>query len=177
MSAGAVARGVVLLLLGGALGYFVGGIKEASKPVEYVFDTKTFQDAGGNTPVVYVAGTRKGDGVLYPANTMQITCYKDRMVCVTNSIEGISSDTCQLGRLDTLEELPVSKWTDYEIVAAEEVGTTGCRKTTVSIARNEQAVVFVDEPVNLTSAFCRGARTSIEKSTVEDRIGSGRSAG
>jgi hypothetical protein len=162
---GSVGRALVLVLLGGVVGYFAHSFQASMnpKPTVYVFDDKRFQ----NSPdFVYAAGSRTGQGVSYPDNTMAIGCYRDKMECWMASVEGIGKDMCQIGRMDWPSYMPITKWTDQEIVAADEGAL--CRKTTISIDRPLQTVVFVVEPVNITSGFCAGATTAIEKSTLEN---------
>ena len=52
MSMGSVARAVLLLLLGGGVGYIAGTIREDAKLVEYVFDDKFYMEAPIKAPTV-----------------------------------------------------------------------------------------------------------------------------
>jgi hypothetical protein len=164
---GSIARALVLVLLGGVVGYFAHSVHAtmSPKPTVYVFDDKRFQNS---LDFVYAAGSRTGQGVSYPDNTMAIGCYRDKMECWMASVEGIGKDMCQIGRMEWPSYMPITKWTDQEIVAAEDVAPISCRKTTLSIDRHFQTVVLVVEPVNITSTFCAGASTAIDKSTLEN---------
>lgn len=158
--------GAILLVIGAFAGFRLATMLEEHQPLGYAFGVKTYWDFGGDA--VYITGTRTGEGVDYPDNATQITCLQSRMTCVVNSIDGIGKELCQLGRLEMANELPVTEWTDTEIVASEEPNTMGCRFLTISISRREQAAVLVDRPTNITSALCRGASASTYKSTLED---------
>ncbi len=165
MSWGSLAGGLFLLLLGAAGGYFAHSIQATSKPIVYIFDDKRFM----NSPdFIYAAGTRTGQGVPFPDNTWAIGCYREKMQCWTASVEGVSTDSCQIGRMEWPTPMPITKWTDQEIVASDETSPALCRKTTLSIDRRSQTVVFVAEPVNITNSLCGGASTTTEKSTLEN---------
>jgi hypothetical protein len=164
MSWGSLAGGLFLLVLGAAGGYFAHST-QAAKPTVYIFDDKRFM----NSPdFVYAAGTRTGQSISYPDNTWAIGCYREKMECWTASVEGISTDSCQIGRVEWPSYMPVTKWTDDVIEAADELSPALCRKTTLSIDRRFQTVVFVVEPLNVTSSLCAGASTTIDKSTLEN---------
>jgi hypothetical protein len=86
------------------------------------------------------------------------------------SVEGISKDSCQIGRMEWPTSLPIISWTDQEIVAAEPEPSVACSKFTVVINRKLHTTVLIDEPINIKSSFCLGSRTTIEKSTLEDTV-------
>jgi hypothetical protein len=165
---GPIARALLLLLLGGAVGWFAHLIYATTspKPTVYIFDDKRYMEFGGET--VYAAGSRTGQGVTYPDNTMAIACFHDRMECWMASIEGISTNSCQIGRMESPSFLQITKWDDYELVASDADSTVACTKLTISINRKLQTVLFVDEPINIKSSFCSGTRTDIQKSTLEN---------
>ena len=118
--------------------------------------------------LVYVAGTLTGDGVGYPNNSVAISCFKDRMECLTYTVEQIGQN--QVSRLDMPTIYPVTKWDAYEVVAS---GTDlrNCRKETLSIVRKSESVVWVQEPINQSQAACKDSDTRILKWTIEDPPG------
>ena len=166
MTWGSAGRGLLLLLLGAAGGYFVRARDVHAKPTLYIFDDKRYQEFGDD--LVYVAGSRTGQGVSYPDNTMAIGCWRAKMECWMASVEGISNHSCQIGRMEWPTFLPITKWTDQEIVAAEPEPSSACSKLAVIINRKLQTTLLIEEPINIKSISCPGSRTSIEKSTLED---------
>ena len=135
---------------------------------QIVFDSKHFYDSAQTTgdAFVYIAGTLTGDGVGYKNNTVAVTCYKDRMECLMESVEQIGPN--QVGRLESPISYPITKWSAYEIVAADSTDTPHCRKTTISIVRTSQSAVWVEEPINQSSAECKDDDTRVRKWTIED---------
>ena len=148
----------------------VGCKKELEQQI--VFAPKAFYDSSQTTGegYMYVAGTLTGDGVAHKNNTVAVTCYKDRMECLTYSVEQIGPN--QVGRLDAPTSYPVTKWDAYEIVATA-AGDAGvdCRKVTISIVRKSETVVWIEEPINQSRAACKDADTRLLKSTIEDPPG------
>lgn len=165
MTLGSAGWGLLLLVLGAAGGYFARAHDVNAKPTLYIFDDKRYQDGEG---LVYVAGSRTGQGVSYPDNTMAIVCWRAKMQCWMASVEGISKDSCQIGRMEWPTSLPIISWTDQEIVAAEPEPSVACSKLTVVINRKLHATLLIDEPINIKTSSCPGSRTSVEKSTLED---------
>src|SRR5438552_3975086 len=93
---------VILVALTFVAGYWGGKRSVQASPPNYIFDSKTFSDfKNGSFESIYVAGTLTGDGVGYENNTTAVTCSKDTMECLVNSIQGISKTSCQLGRLSS----------------------------------------------------------------------------
>src|SRR5438128_2234309 len=93
MTWGSAGRGLLLLVLGAAGGYFARAHDVNAKPTLYIFDDRR-QEFGED--LVYVAGSRTGQGVSYPDNTMAIGCWRAKMECWMTSVEGISKDSCQI---------------------------------------------------------------------------------
>jgi len=135
---------------------------------QIVFAPKAFYDSAQTTGEgqVYVAGTLTGDGVAYKNNTVAVTCYQDRMECLTSSVEQIGSN--QVGRLDSPVTYSVIKWAPDEIVAGDSGDAPDCRKVTINIVRKTASVVWVEEPVNQSRANCKDADTRLLKWTIED---------
>ena len=73
--------------------------------------------------------------------------------------------------MDGPYEVPIVKWNDYEVVAQDEVPLFGCFRTTMTIDRKRQALLWVDEPVNQTKPSCKDADTNIRKYSIEDAPG------
>lgn len=133
------------------------------QPMMYVFDSiKAFYTQPG---YVYVAGTLTGEGVAHRYNTVQVTCYKDRQVCQTNSIEGISKQYCQLSRLDAPFELAVDRWDENEVQASASSGL--CSKSTVIINLKSEVALWVEEPRNTYDTSCAHADTRTYRWTIE----------
>jgi hypothetical protein len=149
----------------------LGCTRQAPNEQQIMFAAKSFYDSAQTTGegFVYISGTLSGDGVAYKNNTVAISCYKDRMECLINSIEQIGPN--QLSRLADPISYPITKWDSYEIVATGLVTSMSCRKDTISIVRKSESVVWVEEPVNQSSAVCKNADTRILKWTIEDSPG------
>jgi hypothetical protein len=56
----------------------------------------------------------------------------------------------QIGRMDAPFEYAIRKWSPYEVVAGDD-GGLGCAKTTITIDRKSQQVLWVEEPINQTA--------------------------
>lgn len=159
---GGIIKGVLLVSIGVAAGYAAAVLTRHRQPMMYVFDSlKNFTALPG---YVYVSGTLTGDGIDHRYNTVQVTCYRDRKVCLTNGIDGISNDMCQMSRLDSPAELAVDRWDENEVEAN---GATGlCFKTTIVINFNTEVALWVEEPANKYDTNCPNAQThrwTIEK--------------
>lgn len=167
------------------VGYYLGRLSNQPKilPKTYIFAPKTFfdnKDIASNfgNQQVYVAGTLTGNDIEHNVyilgnkdNTIAITCYKDRMECLVNSIIGISKTSCQLGRLDAPLPLPIMKWDNYVIIATDEnkFDTFDCTKTTINIDRKLETVLWVQEPINQSQLSCKDFHDNeIYKWTIED---------
>lgn len=138
---------------------------------QIVFASKAFADSAqtGGEGYVYLAGTLTGEGIPYKNNTVAVTCDKDRMECLTYSVEQIGPN--QLGRLAAPTSYPVTKWNAYEIVATGAGDAVDCRKVTISIVRKSETAVWVEEPINQSHAACKDADTRLLKWTIEDPPG------
>jgi hypothetical protein len=160
-------RRIPYLFLAIALVAF-GCTRRAELGQQIVFASKAFYDSAQTTGEghVYIAGTLSGEGVAYKNNTVAVTCYKDRMECLTYSVAQIGPN--QVGRLDSPASYPVTKWDAYEIVATDSEASMNCRKVTISIVRKSQTAVWVEEPINQSSAACKDAETRVLKWTIEE---------
>ena len=162
-----------LLLVGLVIG-FVGGagsliyLQERNKDtgeMSIVFAQKNYYE----TPaLVTVTGTLTGEGMAYPNNTYSIACFQDRKECWMTSVNAIGAQL--IGRMDAPYEYEVRKWSPYEVVAGDD-GTFGCFKTTITIERRSQQVLWVEEPVNQTQVMCAKSDNKIKKYTIENSPG------
>ncbi len=144
------------------------GCTRREKQQEIVFARKAFFDSAQTTDddYVYVAGTLTGEGVGYKNNTTAVVCYRERMECLTYGVNQIGPN--QIGRLDSPLVYPVTKWNPLEIVASGPGDAFNCRKVTISIVRNTEHVVWVEEPINQSSASCKDADTRLLKWSIDD---------
>jgi hypothetical protein len=162
---------ILMIILAVVVGYFWGKSSILAIPTQYIFDSKTFSDNKiGNFESVYVAGTLTGDD--QDGNgTTSITCTKDKMECLVNTIQGISKTSCQLSRLDSPQSFPIVKWDDYVITATDgnPYDTFSCFKTTINIDRKSEVVSWVQEPINQSQMSCKDIKDEkIYKWTIED---------
>lgn len=144
------------------------GCKGREPEQQIIFDHKVFYDSGGatNSGIVYIAGTLTGDDLGYKNNTTAITCYADRMECLTYSVEQIGPN--QIGRLDMPLSYPVTKWNSDVVIASGQGDLVNCNKVTISIVRKSETAVWVTEPINQSQAQCKNSNTKIQKWSIED---------
>jgi hypothetical protein len=160
---------IVGLLVGAVCG--AGGLiylQERNKDtgeMSIVFSQKNYYES---PDLVAVSGTLTGDGMAYPNNTYSIACFQDRKECWMTSVEAIGGQ--QIGRMDAPYEYEIRKWSPYEVVASYD-GDFGCFKTTITIDRKSQQVLWVEEPVNQTKVMCAKADNKIRKYTIENSPG------
>jgi hypothetical protein len=113
------------------------------------FDGKNFLDNG---EVVGIAGTIKGEGVIYKNNTYAIRCMQSNRECTVTSIEQIGDNL--MGRLEYPYDVPVIVWGKNEVIASNEVLPWTCVKTTITILRSSQTATWVDEGTNVGKQGC-----------------------
>jgi hypothetical protein len=130
------------------------------------FAPKNFADLGDMT--VGISGTLTGDSIGLKNNTYVITCMKDHHECFITSIGQIGDH--QIGRLDYVYSIPITKWNAYEVVATEDATPWSCSKTTITLVRKSETALWVREPINQTSPQCKNADTKIRKWTIEDSL-------
>ena len=116
----------------------------AAWSAEIKFDGKNYADNVGFA--VGISGTLKGEGVAYKNNTQAIWCMKEGNECLVTSIAQIGDNL--MGRLEYPYSVPIVRWTDHEVVAATEVNTWTCVKTTITIMRNSKSATWTEERVN-----------------------------
>jgi hypothetical protein len=159
---------LTLLLIIGAfyLGKASNNSSTATRGTKYIFAPKDYSD---NTEAgVYIAGTLTGDDATN--NTTQITCSKDRMQCLTNQITGISTNACQLSRLDAPLSIPITTWNDSVIIATtyNPIDNWSCSKITINIDRKSQTAEWIQESINQSQPFCKDSDTKTYKWMIED---------
>jgi hypothetical protein len=134
---------------------------------EIVFAPKNFADNGA---AVGISGTLTGENVLFKNNTVSIWCIKDRAECMIATIAQVTGIRDTVGRLDYPYSIPITKWTGYEVVAADDP-MFSCFKTTITIERKSQTALWVEEPINQAKSMCKNSDTKIRKWTIEDSLG------
>jgi hypothetical protein len=102
-------------------------------------------------------------------NTYVVACEQKVMTCVAH-VEQIGPRL--VGRMDSPIVFPIKRWDQNEIVADDAVaGSMLCAKTTITIERKAQTLLWVSEPINQTQPMCKYADTSVRKYTIEDSPG------
>ena len=125
-----------------------------------------FYDSGFDA-YVEATGALTGAGVRHEDNATTIACYKERHECLVSSVEQIGPS--QIGRLTAPTSYPIIKWDKYEIIATDgDNDPYACRKTTISLERQDETVLWVEEPINQVRAFCKNSDTNLYKWTMDD---------
>jgi hypothetical protein len=162
---GALMNVVVAALVAGAV--FLMGINNARcADDDIIFARKNFADTD---TAVGVSGTLTGDGLAYKNNTRSILCIKARKECLVASIEQIGDR--QVGRLDYVNAMPITRWTALEIVAEDEPSDVSCVRTTIFLERESQTAMWVQEPTNTAKPQCKTADSNVRHWTIEDSPG------
>jgi len=163
-----------LLLLVGLLIGVVSGVasivylqdrNKDTGEMSVVFSQKNYYDT---SDVVAVSGTLTGEGIAYPNNTYSIACFRERKECWMTSVQAIGGQL--IGRMDAPYEYEIRKWSQYEVVAGDD-GSFGCFRTTITVDRKSQQVLWVEEPVNQTQVMCAKSENKMRKYTIENSPG------
>jgi hypothetical protein len=169
MKWGLLVVGLVIGFVGGAgtIIYFQARMAAGAESGEMAihFDKKMYYDTDS---FVVVSGTLTGPDMAYPNNTYNVSCYQELKQCWSSNVEAIGEK--QIGRLGPPSEFDIRSWTKNEIVAGYD-SPFGCVKTTITISRTSQVLLWVEEPVNQTKPFCKDARNATRKMTIEDSPG------
>jgi hypothetical protein len=111
---------------------------------DILFGRKTFVDNPETMDgFLSISGTIIGDGIAYKNNTVNISCYRDRMECWASKIEQIGLN--QLGDLRSPNVLVVKIWTAGEVIADNGID---CPRITVVIDRRAQTGMWVQGVIN-----------------------------
>jgi hypothetical protein len=137
---------------------------------QIVFAAKNFVDlnkvAGTEFGSVAISGTLTGKGLGYPNNTYAVSCSKEWNACFVSFVEQIGYN--QIGRMEYPYPYPIVKWNNYEVIAQEEPNPIGCFRTTITIDRKSEALLWLREPINQTKPNCKDADTTIRKYSIEN---------
>jgi hypothetical protein len=136
---------------------------------DLIFPAKSFYDTGGvgrSISLVAISGTLTGKGIAYPNNQYSIGCYGEINECVVAYVEAIGG--AQVSRMSAPARYPIVKFTAFEVVAQEELTEWNCIRTTFTIDRRQQMLLWVDEPINQTKPACKNTEQGIRKYTIED---------
>jgi len=133
---------------------------------DIIFDNKHFHDFGYS---IGISGTLTGDGLAYKNNTYSSFCVKDRQECLIASIEQIGER--QVGRLDYAYSIPIIQWNADEVIATQEASDWSCWKTTITITRKTETVLWVEEPINRSRSQCQISDGTVKTYTIEDSLG------
>jgi hypothetical protein len=123
----------------------------------------------GSNIAVGISGTLTGDGVLFKNNTRSIWCNRERKECLISSISQVGANA--IGRLAFAYAIPITRWTDSEVVAADEPGEVSCVKTTIFLQRKTETALWVQEPTNTAKPQCETADSQVRHWTIEDSLG------
>jgi hypothetical protein len=129
---------------------------------EMIFADKHFVDTPG---AVGISGTMKGNFVPYKNNTYSIWCMKDREECLIASIDQLNDHL--MGRMGYPYALPIIRWDEYQVVAAEEPSVSSCQRTTITIMRSSQTATWVTEGINRKKPQCEKDTLTILKWSIE----------
>jgi hypothetical protein len=156
---------LVVGFVGGAGWILYSQESKAPNEMSIIFAKKNYFDS---PDAVLVSGTLTGPGLGYPNNTYAMGCYREHKECWMTYVQAIGG--LQIGRMDAPSSYEIRKWTDSEVVAGHDA-PYGCFKTTITIERRTQVVLWVEEPVNQTSPSCKDAKNEIRKYTIENSPG------
>jgi hypothetical protein len=127
------------------------------------FPSKMFINS--STPdFVLVRGTLTGDWVQYPNNTYTISCVPGQ--CIVASFRQIGNN--RVGYVDVLP-YTVTEWSNKEIIAHD---NQLCMRSTITIDRSEQTLLWVDIPINQGTAACQAfVPIKSRTATIKDSLG------
>jgi hypothetical protein len=150
---------------GATLTYF----QKPEKDDDILFPHKSFgdNDQKGEWGEVIISGTLTGRDQNHPNNAYSVHCIYRYKTCFVSDVIQIRSK--QIGYMEA-EDYPIVKWNDYELVAQKEI-SINCYRTTFTINRKMQTLLWVDEPINQTTTLCNNSDPNIRKYTIEDAPG------
>jgi hypothetical protein len=141
-----------------------------------VFDTmKGFFDQPEIDVLLQASGTLTGDGILYPNNSMSVTCQKAGTIlvyvwpgkCLVVRVNQIGDN--QIGRIRAPEVYPIARWSNYEVVATDDPESLHrCRMTIISIDRKAKSLTWIEQPnPQADPVDCVNAETKRFRWTIE----------
>ncbi|MCC8957248.1 hypothetical protein H8B02_28580 [Bradyrhizobium sp. Pear77] len=155
------AVGLIVGALGGALVLISLQTRNATGQDEIVFAPKSFYDSrtieGG---FVSVSGSMVGNGMAYQNNTYGLSCWAELRECFIAQVNQIGPR--QIGRIDGPNSIPLVRWSTNQIIAQDDPGDLGCFRTTITIDRTTEKVLWVEEPVNQTKPNRKDADVNLE---------------
>ncbi len=162
---------LTLHLVAGVLA--IGSVTNALASDDYImFPSKLFDQTDYQ---IIISGTLTGTdsyqdlSPYFKNNTYGISCTKDRRECLISYVRQIGPN--QIGRLDPYS-IPISKWNADVVVAADPASDFACYRTTITITRKTETVLWVEEPINSSDPHCRNADGKVKIYTIEDSLGS-----
>jgi hypothetical protein len=106
---------------------------------DIIFGKKTFVDnpeiLGG---YVSISGTLTGDGIAYKNNTVNISCYRDRMECWASKIDQIGFN--QVGDLRPPNVFLIRIWNADEVAADNGLN---CPRLSITLDRKAKTAIWV----------------------------------
>lgn len=137
---------------------------------DIIFGRKTFVDdpeiLGG---FVSISGTLTGDGLAYNNNTVNISCYRDRLECWASKIDQIGLN--KIGDLHPPNVFSIGIWTAAEIGADNGID---CPRITITLDRKTQTATWVQGVINGNNDPkdnpCTYPDKQIYKWTIEDPL-------
>jgi hypothetical protein len=142
----------------------VTGCSRRTDDDQILFAPKAFTTIGED--YVYAAGTLTGPNLGHTNNSVAVTCFKDRLECISYQVEQIGPN--QIGRLDVPTLYRVTNWTTDEIAATEPPDPTACRSASVRIVPSSKTVIWTEIPINRGSPNCASSAKLVFNLTMED---------
>jgi hypothetical protein len=99
---------------------------------------------------VAITGTLLGDDLAYKMNTYNVRCIRSDAECRIADVEEIGYR--QLGEI-SIDEWPVTSWTDTTIVA-QSADTTSCNRVVLTINRVAKQITYTRIPQNRKAQYC-----------------------
>jgi hypothetical protein len=135
--------------------------RQAPFDQDIAFPIKTFAAAKA---WVAAKGTLTGDWIAYKNNTYSILCVPEE--CIVADVEQIGPK--QISSIDGPVAYPMKRWTEDEEVVAEDDAL--CSRTTITLDRKTESVLWVETPINQTMLSCKDADNNIRKATLETSL-------
>jgi hypothetical protein len=128
---------------------------------DIVFPIKVFVSTKNS---VAAKGTLSADWMAYKNNTYSFYC--DSEECIVASVDQIGPKL--VSSIDGPVTYIVKQWTNDGAVVAE--GNNRCSRTTITLDRKTESVLWVETPINQTDVACKNADDSVRKVTLENSL-------